>query len=1016
MNGLGLKTRIILYSIIPALLIGCAMTGFFSLQKYTNLNETLIEKSKTILSPLSTSASFAITQNNLPLLQGLINESVRNNSRYVLAVAVFDQYNKLLATTTTIPENNLFKLKPEENEYIQVAESVQYTSDGLIMRMPIYAYDNESLLTLYGPSAKIPNKIATERNIDIVFANPKISYPRQLVGYICIYYLNGPLVLSTYTNIFYSVILSILGIFIAFCFGTTLIRIIIDPINRISSVIHEIKDGNVNVKVHGIMHGELERLRSYINSMVYTMGEFHNEMQFNVDTATNDLHQKIDKLKEVEDALAIAKNDAEESAKIKNEFLANMSHELRTPLNGILGFTRQLNKTILTKEQVEYLQTIERSAKNLLSIVNNILDFTKLESRKLTLESIPFSVRRVCYDTVNLLSPTAHTKGIELTVTIAQNVHDSVIGDPIRLGQILTNLLGNSLKFTQQGNVSLEISVIESKEAQRNQIELLFVVKDTGIGISKAQQDQLFTAFTQADSSISRKYGGTGLGLVITKHLIEQMHGAIKLQSTQGQGSTFSFNIILERTITQLEQINPMIHLLHNKRIAVVETNTWVRASLTSILTEWEMQCVPMSSLTPINTLGDKNEVDYVIVGLAKDFDFNKFMVEFSSIASNNIKRFIIAVNSLDIDPAILELSEKICIISKPVMPSRLLTALTDANYINNQRAQITTLKIAKVPTTTSTKNISIPKEPSNNNLSTVTTQNSKELIKATVLAVDDNEANLLLIKTLLSDIVTDVYTAMNGHQAIELCSHTEFDLIFMDIQMPDIDGVTTMKTIHQNSNNAKTPIVAVTALVIKEEQERFITQGMSDVLAKPLEEQDLISLINKYCTRNTPLVKTATQALAPHKKISTPKVASTDKKQKVIKQPPVTSNDTTNIPGDTSKGKIWNVQLALKQCANKKSLAKEMLNLFIETIPEMQKVIKERQNYTPKDLAPKVHKLAGGSVYCGIKVIKTVCNVIEEGLKTGSSVDDLEPEFLDLTDLLDKVQENYKLWLKALD
>ena len=204
MNGLGLKTRIILYSIIPALLIGCAMTGFFSLQKYTNLNETLIEKSKTILSPLSTSASFAITQNNLPLLQGLINESVRNNSRYVLAVAVFDQYNKLLATTTTIPENNLFKLKPEENEYIQVAESVQYTSDGLIMRMPIYAYDNESLLTLYGPSAKIPNKIATERNIDIVFANPKISYPRQLVGYICIYYLNGPLVLSTYTNIFYS--------------------------------------------------------------------------------------------------------------------------------------------------------------------------------------------------------------------------------------------------------------------------------------------------------------------------------------------------------------------------------------------------------------------------------------------------------------------------------------------------------------------------------------------------------------------------------------------------------------------------------------------------------------------------------------------------------------------------------------------------------------------------------------------------------------------------------------------
>lgn len=977
MNGLGLKTRIILYSIIPAFIISCAMTMFFSFQKFANINESLIERSQRIIYPLSTTTSFAITQNNLPLLQGLINETHQNNSKNILGIAVFDQYNKMLATTTTIPENSLFQLKPHENEFILSRDSVQYVPDGIIMRMPIYAYDNKSLLTLYDANAYIPTKINSEKNEDIVFANPKIKYPRQIVGYICLYYLKIDLEDKLYKEIFLAFIISLVGISIAFFFGITLVRMIIDPINKITSVIHEIRDGNINVKVIGVMHGELERLRTYINSMVYTMNEFHNEMQFNVDTATNDLRYNNDKLKEIENLLEIAKHDAQESSRIKNEFLANMSHELRTPLNGIIGFSHQLHKTGLSQNQTDFLNTIERSANNLLSIVNNILDFTKLESHKLILESIPFSLRHLCYDTVELLIPTAHAKGLELTITFSHDLPDSYIGDPLRIGQILTNLIGNAIKFTKQGNVSLEISLSKTTKSQNKHIELFFIIKDTGIGINSKQQEQLFTAFTQADSSISRKYGGTGLGLVITKHLIEQMNGNIELDSSENHGSTFSFYITLEHTIAPIQEPNPFIHIVRNKRIAIIETNTWVRSSIVNILSEWEMQCFPMSLIDPLNTINENNHIDYVIIGLPKKYDINNLTIELLPIINSEIKRIIIALNSYDIDKDILELSEKICIISKPIFPEKLLIALSDDSFTNKQHSEILKQNNILEPKTSQSF------EKFNKN-SLANNSHKNNLIKASILAVDDNEANLTLIKTLLTDKVSDVHIANNGHEAIEKCLHTEFDLIFMDIQMPNIDGIETMKIIRKNSTNANTPVIAITALVIQEEKERFITQGIDAVLEKPISETELNNCLITYCAKssinNAPLLNTSSA--------------------------PVT---------EIKENSLWDINRALNQCAHKKSLAIEMLEMFINSIAEIQESIINREQYSPKEIASIVHKFAGGAVYCGIKGIKEICNLIERELKNNSSIEDLEPEFLELQDLIERVLDNKDLWLNAL-
>ncbi len=500
MRGSGLRTHILFYVMIPVLCVGGVLSAYFSLRTYNELNDNVVAKCRMIAHPLSTSASFAMTQRSLPLLQGLVNEAFRNTARDVVAIAIFDKNNRMLVTSSITPENKLFPLQPDQKEYLASDDSVKLTNDGIIMRMPIYAYDEASLLTLYSDiKTETELKDIQRINAKLTITDPQLQYPRPVAGYLAIYYLRDQTYLNTYMDITLAVILSILGLLLSAICAINLNRIIIDPIDKITAVIYEIREGNVNVTVNGHMTGELERLRNYINSMATTMSELHNEMQFNVDTATDDLRKTLDRLEEQNKQLELANAKAEDNAKIKSEFLANMSHELRTPLNGIIGFAKQLFKTGLQKEQSEYLNTIERSAKNLLSIVNNILDFSKLESNKLIFEKIPFSLRKLCYECVNLLSPQAHSRGIELSINIDPTLHDLIIGDPVRLEQILNNILGNALKFTQKGSVALRIEPDKSRSAPIKEIRIKFTIQDTGIGISAEQQVQLFQPLTKPD-------------------------------------------------------------------------------------------------------------------------------------------------------------------------------------------------------------------------------------------------------------------------------------------------------------------------------------------------------------------------------------------------------------------------------------------------------------------------------------------------------------------------------------
>jgi len=261
-------------------------------------------------------------------------------------------------------------------------------------------------------------------------------------------------------------------------------------------------------------------LKNGINSMAMSLTAYHEEMQQNIDQATYDLRETLEQMEIQNVELDLAKKRAQEAARIKSEFLANMSHELRTPLNGVIGFTRQTLKTQLTPTQQDYLHTIERSANNLLNIINDVLDFSKLEAGKLVLEHIPFSLHNTLDEMVILLAHTAHEKGLELTLNIKRDVPEQFIGDPLRIQQIVTNLLGNAIKFTEHGNIDIRV---EKRSQQHQQAQLEIQIKDTGIGIDETQQTQLFQAFRQADTSISRRHGRNQRNIVdIIQRFVQQ--------------------------------------------------------------------------------------------------------------------------------------------------------------------------------------------------------------------------------------------------------------------------------------------------------------------------------------------------------------------------------------------------------------------------------------------------------------------------------------------------------------
>jgi PAS domain S-box-containing protein len=538
--------------------------------------------------------------------------------------------------------------------------------------------------------------------------------------------------------------------------------------------------------------------------------------------------QDITALKAAEAEVAKSRDSAVESARLKSEFLANMSHEIRTPLNGVIGMTDLLMTTPLSREQHEYSDTIRSSADSLLTIVNDILDFSKIEAGMLSFESLDFSLRNMVESTVEMFSGPAKQKKIDLATLVYSDVPDALRGDPGRVRQVLTNLLGNAVKFTLAGEVSLRVTV---EQDTVDEAVIRFSIADTGIGISRDQQERLFQPFVQADGSTARQFGGTGLGLAISRQLVERMQGEIAVDSQPGIGSTFTFTARFERQPADQRGFDETV-TLEGLRVLIVDDNETNRAVVHHYVTAWGMESgAAGGGSEALNALRDAQ-------GNGRPFDIALLDLMMPGMTGFELARRI------KLDP---DLSNVRLVLMPSFGKRGHANDAREAGIAGYLVKPVRQSELRECMLAIASDRSSPDHKPTRLVTRHTLTERSRKPQRRILIAED----NLVNQKVLMAQVAKLGYRAdlvNNGEEALSAMDRYPYALVLMDCHMPLLDGYQTTRAIRERENGGpRTPIIAITANAMSGEREKCVVAGMDDYLPKPLRQDDLAAGLERW-------------------------------------------------------------------------------------------------------------------------------------------------------------------------
>lgn len=931
-NEWGIKARVLFLTLVPTIVISLLLSAYFTSSRLQDLETALRDRGYALALQLAPASEYGVYSGNARSLHELTKEA--RSDPEVLSVTIFNRDGKILTKDghdidITPPElptlENQTKLR--EIRVTERGNSLFFTAPVFIRDIYLDDFNSNSLLNQ-----------PVDLSINLVTTSSQLTRD-HILGWITIEISRADTTLRQFKALVACSIIVLIGLGISSIFAFRMGRDVTRPILEMAYAVEKIKDGNLDARVYTNARGELRLLDEGINSMAQSLKVAHEEMQQSVEQATADLRQTLETIEIQNIELEIARKEAETASRVKSEFLANMSHEIRTPLNGVIGFINLLTKTTLDYKQSDYLRTIKKSASSLMTIINDILDFSKMEAGKLRLDNLPMDLRECIEDALTLLAPQAHEKALELVPLVYSDVPTKILGDHLRLKQIITNLVSNSIKFTEKGSVIVRI-MLEKDSGTR--VVLCVSVTDSGIGLTNEEQKTLFQAFRQADSTSTRRYGGTGLGLVISKRLVQQMGGEIGVESEAEKGSTFWFTFVAEKVI----QDSTPSKMLNGYRFLLYEQHPTSRLAINHLLGIWGCHVHELNDMGQLESELERaalNNQPYhmVLLGMNQP-DLNSHFVEdcVKKATVNHQVPVGVLPNTTDetITKSILEAGAAFYL-SKPVRLHNLYDNLCQ-RLLYDYHSQLTALYDGKSK---------LEKE--------LNSQAIDDLIISTafeILAVDDYPANLKLLKALLDHSGIKITGVTSGKEALQYANLQSFDLILMDIQMPGMDGLEVTEKIRQLPSGQNVPIIALTAHALITERQALLQAGFDDYLSKPIQESELLEMIKKWVIKkNQSSVSDFSRDLSV-----------------TIKNAPLMPNP---IP------MVYDWQMALKLTGNKPEIARDMFNQLKKILPKEKEAI--NLCYKTNDfsgLREKVHHLHGAACYCGVPRLKNALQNLE--------------------------------------